>query len=458
MAVIALFTVSFASGSDESCPSFFDAVGATCTDKVQYAVSGLTTFWGQEYAGIDLVRDEMKTVDSEFVSLAVMDLGFEKDHVLLTEPIDVPPQLNSNRKMIADHGTAMVNIINGPAPYGATDKIRLVGLYSIPSSYSYGSIIKKYKEKGNIPKVISNSLGWSHDTVPEAVQTAYDMGIFWFLASGNDFPESVRDYEVGSRALLVGSYSPYGWTSFETQNHKDLLVLSPADEYLATIDGKGLHSSIGQSSGGNAMAAATAANILSILPGLTHEQYRLLIKNTAHDSIENKLGDPSMPKLLNAYKAFKVARKIKNLCPKQDADCLQQTLNAQATYRFTKVAVTCASVLKEKNEEQKNLFVQLRKNTLLGVDGQAKELQCVYSALGFKDNAQFYQFITQSTVKVLDLEKEARRQLTDGKRYHPLYRFMKIYDSSIEELITNNTKLKDYDKKELLKLRSANWH
>ncbi len=458
LAILAVFTVSFASANDKSCPSFFDALGSTCSDRVQYAVLGRTTFWGQEYAGIDLVRDELKTIESDFVDLAVFDLGFESEYVTLTELIHVPPQLNGNRKMTADHGTAMVNIINGPAPYGASDKIRLMGLHAIPSSYNYHLILKKYKEQGRVAKIISNSLGWSQATVADTVQEAYELGVFWFLAAGNSFPEPVRDYEVASKALLVGSFSPLGWTSFETQNHEDLLVLSPADEYLATIDGKGRHSFIGQSSGGNAMAAATAANILSLVPTLTHEQYKLLIRKTAFDSIENKLGLLKMPKLLNAYKAFKVAERIRGLCVQQGSTCVNKVLRAAETYQFTGNPVTCSAVFKEKSENQKRIFVQLRKNALLGIDGQAEELRCVYSKLGFKDNAQFYKFISDKTINVSDLEREVREQISQGTKSHPLYRFMSLYNKSIENHIRDQSQFNDYIKKELLSLRSIHWN
>lgn len=453
--ILNLFVGHFASANSQNCPSFIDAVGSTCNPLAPYARSGRTTFWGQEYSGVDLVRDEMRLiVGAELVDVAVFDLGFEKAHVTLTESIDVPPQLNGNRKMTAHHGTAMVNLINGPSPYGATDKARIMGLHSIPSAYSYFSVIEKFKKQGRLPKIISNSLGWSGPIVAETVSTAYDLGVFWFLAAGNDFPEPVRDYEVSSRAMLVGSFSPFGWTSYETQNHSDLLVLAPTDESIATIDGKGMHSSIGQSSGGTALTAAAAVNILSLLPNLNHQLFKILIQKTAFDSIENKIGFSKNPKLLNAYKAFKVAERVRAQCANLDLDCIGKYLNLVSTYEFTASDVKCDEVLVASAENQKKLFVQLRKNALLGVRGQPQELACVYRKLGFVENAHYFQFIISNKVAVKDLELIARQEITNGTKIHPLFRFMNLYDASIEDLIHSQSKFSDYDKKQLLNLRS----
>ncbi|CAN0073511.1 unnamed protein product, partial [Chrysoparadoxa australica] len=241
----------------------------------------LSPFWAKEYAGLDLVKDLIEQdrigrfSDRENIPFAVFDLGFEKDHISLSEgflDLIVPPQMNGRRTMRANHGTSVLNLLTGPETIRATDVGTLVGLGGIAHAFQYKYYLQEMEKRGVNPKVISNSLGWNSDSIPDLVKSASEKGTLWFLAAGNFFPEPVSELEKNSEAMLVGSFAYNGLTSYEAQIDPKMVVLAPANKELLTIDGEGKIYNFGASSGATPLVSATAINISFYLPNLKRAQ------------------------------------------------------------------------------------------------------------------------------------------------------------------------------------------
>ena len=382
----------------------------------------LTPLWAQEYIGADLIKEELATLDTQKIDVAIFDLGFEEEHINLTEEIEVPEQLNGHRKVTAHHGTAVVNIFNGP--FGITEQMNLMSLVRVYYESSYRSFWNKYLEQERIPKVVSNSVGWRSDEVPEVVEKAYRRGTLWFLASGNDHPQEVRKRERESKAILIGSFAPSGLTTMDTQLHESLLALAPANEELAAIDGNGETFFFGATSGATPMVAATVVNIASILPTLTREQLFKIVKKTNFPSAENKLGQTEMPGLFNGYKAFKVARRLVQLCPDKSASCVDQQLNDETIFEFeVNRVIACHEIIFKSKSKQDELLKEMRRGAFLGSKQQAKNLSCAYKLLGFPKNAEYFEFITDDTLDFAVIKKSASKGIKSGVRSLSYYRY-----------------------------------
>lgn len=439
-----------------SLASIGDSLGAreatlnTCAQRT----NKYTKFWGQEYTGSDLVRSEL-SIDIERYqlpkpTLAIFDTGFEQDYIPLTREIDVPPYLNGRRRMTAHHGTMVANLIGAPYPIGASENFDLVylGAVAVPL-YSYH--IRKFEQSNQFPKIISNSVGWSNSETDKLTEITHKRGTLWFLAAGNDHPNPVATHEINSKALLVGAIAPNGLQSLSSQTHSDVLVLSPGNEELASIDGKGTPALFGGTSGATPLVAASALNIASFFPNITREQYRKLIEQTAWPSVENILGDLNAPGILNGYLAYRVVKRIFESCEASDENCLSLHLESLETYHFkSEIFITCEQFISSKCEEQSEMLTQMRRETLLGNRLQALELSCAYQSLGFSENAKFYALIGSQKVEVDELEALALADLERGKYDSPYYRYQNKYSNRFRAAVKESEQFDDYQKREIL--------
>ncbi len=411
-------------------------------------------FWGQEYTGSDLIRSELKIDQSHFElstpSLAIFDTGFEREHIPLTREIDVPPYLNGRRRMTAHHGTMVANLIGGPYPYGASENYDLIylGAVAVPM-YAYH--IRQFEKQGQFPKVISNSVGWSKSDTAKLTELTDSNGTLWFLAAGNDHPNPVAPNELNSKALLIGALAPNGLQSLTSQTNDLVLTLSPGNEELASINGKGEDSLFGGTSGATPLVAANALSVAAFLPNISSEDYRTLIKNTSWPSVENLLGNPLAPGILNGYRAYRVARNIFNSCGSEDNHCHRELLHSSNTYLLEQGAViSCEEFKRSTCSEQTKLLTKMRREALLGNKHQALELSCAYQALGLTDNAKFFRLIGSSTVNLDQMKEEALKDIHKGTYESSYYRYQKYYLEVFRDALQQSDRFDDYQKREIL--------
>ncbi len=431
----------------QTCPSEFPAP-SILGEKA-------TPFWAQEYSGADLIKEELRELVEQYnlekQNLAIFDLGFEKDHVMLTEEILIPPQMNGNRTMRANHGTAVANLLYGPENYGTVDYLNLIMLG--PSFYIYN--FRKFEQNNRFPKVISNSVGWrDNEKVSELSQEASERGILWFLAAGNKYPNPVSQVEKNSKAILVGSFAPSGLQSFNTQVDDKIVVLAPANNELASIDGNGNHHLFGETSGATPLVAGTLLNISTLLPSLKRDEAITLIKKSSFKSIENLLGDSEKPGLLNGYKAFLVAKKVFLKC-RSNEECIKEELAKGENYLFSSSEVMkCESVINKSCSEKKDLIKEMRKRVFLGNAEQAKELACVYLNQGYEKNAEYFNLIASQTVDLDKMEEKAIEAIKQGILTISYYKYLNHYSDKVIQVLNSESGLREFHTNRLKELAS----
>jgi predicted DNA-binding transcriptional regulator AlpA len=415
------------------------AINSTLAYDGEVSILGdrLTALWAQEYSGNDLVREELAKEHTLPVTLAVIDLGFEADHIQLSpgfENIHVPPQRNGRRTMRANHGTSVVNLLRGPDDIRVTDHAQLINLTAASASSMYAYMMRGFEKSGHYPRVVSNSLGWTSETISEVVEEADKKGVLWFLAAGNSFPLPVAKHEINSSALLIGSYAPSGLTSFESQNHKDMLILAPANEELLTLNGEGKRHLFGATSGATPIVAGTVINLLSVLPTLDKESVVTIIKTTAFPSVENKLGFKEMPGLLNGYLAHRVVLRLKKKCS-TDIQCVKNELKSPAIFKFeiledSKAKINCKEFKKTQSQE---ILKELRRLSFLKSSFHQREAACAYKSLAFAKNAQYFQFLAQNKLDLQSMEIHALKALKENIFQVSYYRYTPLYSEDFHE-------------------------
>lgn len=413
----------------------------------------LSPFWAKEYAGLDLVQDLIQQDQRGYfsnqgtIAFAVFDLGFEKDHITLSEgflDLPVPPQMNGRRTMRANHGTSVLNLLTGPETIRATDVGTLVGLGGIAHAFQYRYYLQDMEKRGVTPKVISNSLGWNSETIPELVKSVSDMGTLWFLAAGNSFPDPVSELEKNSEAMLVGSFAYNGLTSYEAQIDPKMIVLAPANKELLTIDGQGKVYNFGASSGATPLVSATAINIAFYLPKIKRNQMIKILKRTSWPSVENKLGHHNLPGLLNSFKAVLVARGIALKCG-EDEECIKKEVDEDLTYQNVSLGI-------EWSDREK----QLRANSLMRNSESTKELINHYLSLGLEWNAEYFKFLGEKLFNIDKAEKWTQLAMKEGLFEFNSYRYFPLYSGDILEALKESPMINEYQKEMYLKLTKDN--
>ena len=432
--------------------------GADNLLRPQVLEENLSPLWAQEYIGSDLIREELAQYETSMVDLAVIDLGFEEEHITLSEGfenIDVPFQRNGNRRMRANHGTSVVNLLTGPSNLRVTDSARLIDLTAASFSGMYSYAYRRYEKNNHYPKVISNSLGWSDERIPDVVAEMEKKGTLWFLAAGNSFPDPVKKLEIESQAMLVGSFSPSGLTSYEAQNHANLFILAPADTSLQTINGYGELHMFGASSGATPLVAGTVINLLALRPQLNKDQIKTLIQNTAFPSAENKLNLKDMPGLLNGYKAFKVLERLHNRCGESE-ECFANELKRASNFDFTFDSSShnqhnCFRFMESSESKREVLLKELRRLSFLGSKFHQMETACAYRTLGLLKNAEFFDFISNKKLNLEHMEDQAKRAHDEAIYQISYYRYGPYYSKQYLKHLEDSP-MKEYHKKMLKKL------
>lgn len=400
----------------------------------------LSPFWAKEYIGMDLIADIMEQDKEQLselnsVAFAVFDLGFEKDHITLSDgftDITIPPQMNGRRTMRANHGTSVLSLLTGPEELRMENNGTLVGLAGIQFPGQYHYAFKNMEDRGVFPKVVSNSLGWNSERIPELVREVSLKGNLWVLAAGNSFPDPVKKLERDSLALLVGSFAPNGLTSYEAQIHENMVILAPANKELLTLDGYGKTHSFGASSGATPIVAATLINMSFYLPSLTREQAIRILKRTGWSSIENKLGFKNLPPLLNSFKAILMARSIFLEC---GADEL--CINEKVTKESIKVDLKFEWATEEKN---------LRAQALLKGGDDLLNLANYYDSQGLYWNAEFFKFLFQEKISLSKVETWTKEAIDEGLYEFNSFRYFPYYSKETKSYLKESSKIKDHHK------------
>ncbi|WP_372652219.1 S8/S53 family peptidase [Halobacteriovorax sp.] len=409
----------------------------------------LSVFWSQEYAGTDLVKEELDNIPwAKRVNVSVFDSGFEKEFINISQTTKVDSSfIIRNRKMTAHHGTSVANIINGNNSYGVSNKVDYLGLRNVKYSAMYGSEFNRYEKIKKYPKIISNSYGWQNtERTRELSLMAKERGILWFLASGNDYPLEISEVENNSGALLVGSHAPSGLQSSFSQVSENVITLAGGDDYQASIDGKGEHTNFGGTSGATPLVAGSIVNIASLIPNITYEQTKKLIKKTNLPSFETNKNYTYSPGIFNAYKAYRVAKRIALAClyniDSKDSDCVSKQLDNDENFDFrdqVQILPSKDDILNSELscEQRQKEFKRLRKISLLLDSPQIwGELDSIYTKIGYTKNSEYYsnlknRFRLSHTV-ISQMERGALSAINDERYFEAYFRYQDYFSDDYQ--------------------------
>lgn len=401
----------------------------------------LSPFWAQEYIGADLVKEEMrKKTDLALVPFSIFDAGFEKKYINLLNDIEVDRATSGSRPMRGDHGTSVAALINGQGMMSVSENINYVQLRKVSPSIYYYSAVREVKEMMTKPWVISNSMGWTSPEVLPLAQEVDSLGVIWVMAAGNDHPQKIVEHERVAPVVSVGSYSPRGLQTLTSQESDQLDILAPADQYQASINGVGEHELFGETSGATPLVSGTIANIKSLLPAMTRQQVEYLLKRTAFRSFHGLYSQENKTGLLNSYKAFKVAERLKDRC-QLDSSCMAQEILKSDLYEFKMPLSERAKNLCESKEVLGEEDMKaLRRAHLLSQSPQAtRALGCAYRNDGYNINADYYFNLVLIQTNPPALQEKVQRLASEavlkGYRESAALRDLEILDSRFEQAL-----------------------
>ncbi|WP_235046135.1 S8/S53 family peptidase [Bdellovibrio bacteriovorus] len=423
----------------------------------------LTPYWAQEYIGADLVKEEMRQMPNlPRVPMAVYDVGFEKEHINLAFDIPVDRAMNGNRPIKGHHGTSVAALINGKGMVSVSEFVNYVQLKKVSPAVFYFGAVRELKELPVKPQVISNSMGWTSESVLELATEVDQMGIIWVMAAGNDHPSEIVEHERVAPVISVGSYSPRGLQTLSSQESDQLDILAPADEYQAAIDGNGQEILFGETSGATPLISGSIANARALIPSLSRAQVEALIKRTAIRSFHSLYSEKNKAGLFNAYRFFRVVQRLHAACG-SNASCVQVQMDSRQNYLFEGKSLSprIQSVCQSKHALAKAEINSLRAQYLLNAEqtAYARLLSCAYRNEGYSINADYYENVAliHENPKALQnkIQTQAVQAVLHGYNASAALRDLQILNDSFREALlkaqAGEAEMTDYRAGELLK-------
>lgn len=234
------------------------------------------------------------------------------------------------------------------------------------------------------------------------------------IASGNDWNEGEPELSIYNelfmsrdKSIFVGAMGPDGFATTYSQEGEKISILAAVGEQELTS----CHVKPCISLSGTSFAAPQVTYIFKaireLLPSISKTQLIKILEKSAIQTFHSIYESPKMngAGLLNAYKMWKIAKRIYDSCGKSNSACNDRVLNDNLTYVFpveTYNSNLFASNFPECGSQifsgmscgdKKTAFHKLRKNFLLSPnnDYYRKSLQCAYKQIGYTLNAVLYE-------------------------------------------------------------------
>lgn len=433
----------------------------------------LSPFWAQEFIGADLVKSEMRSEVFESVPFAIYDSGFEREQIRVREDVTVDGGMNGRRIVIGHHGTSVASVINGRGMMSVSEVVDYVQLRRVEPAGFYTLAFREIEKLERTPRIISNSMGWSAESVLKVAQQADAQGMIWVHASGNDHPKTVAAHEQAAPVISVGSSSPLGLQAGSSQAHGGLDVLAPSDEYLASIDGKGRPVLFGGTSGAAPLISGSIANALAVMPGLERRHIEELLRLTSSPGIHTRWTPWNRAGHFNGYLFYRVVRRLRDLCG-SEMTCVEGEMRRAGLVVFprTELSARIRRVCDETRILSLTEMNLLRREYLLSkrAGDFARLLECAYRAEGYDGNAEGIQnlrLVTEDPVALIErIRVLARLAVLKNWRNSPALRDLEILDerfeAALQAVIQDNTGLGSFNAKILLEryrtLRGSSRH
>ena len=373
-----------------------------------------TTFWAQEFIGADLVKDEVASGDT--ISIAILDSGFDGydlksvKHVKYTADPEYPD----------NHGSHTANITRSDSLISSSAVGKINHLFQINEAADYQEAFKSFKSN-ETPHVINNSMiYWTEDEASEALKNMRESGSLFVASGGNHFPYNHDTSEsTAQNVLSVGWVDTNGLYHPSSTDSIQLDLVAPSGMSLTSISNSGGYSLFGGSSGSTPLVAGAAANIISALGVRSPEVVETILKKSAYRYPMRN--DRNGAGLLNSYKAFKVAKRLREIC-NQDKTCLAREASNSDNYMFDEDFASAKNSILSEIPSCKNDQPTITKMNSCALDSHIKTLRkafslsqsktigallsCLYDSLGFSKNAEFYRNYSKEKLELEELSPE----------------------------------------------------
>jgi hypothetical protein len=425
--VILLFCVCFGSAEAAVKPLFDVGPAEGRTDQLfeNYGESAialqrgngtLSAFWAQRMQGNDLIADDVfgnevnlnldekweLDFSTDAVDVAVVDFGFYPEAFTgKFSPAAARPFLkegefdNREERVGGGHGSGVVNLINGRLPVGMSFGAQISQLLR---ATDIDGLRRASEALEMLPPMLVN--------VPESVSDQQDAVAslkkigerhFMITSAGNEYPAPPNPTKRAVRAIVVGSAGHSGFATATSQEvfPETNAIWAPADFHIRTIkSGEKRYEPFAETSAAAALVTGASANLFSVLRTLEFGTLFSVLRNSAFKTIN--ASDPRHRNgvgLLNAYKAFRVAVRLRYLgWPK--VEVALDDPNAKI-YDFQNISrrffTEGERLLREKGRKQAG-FNYIRRALLLDATNEParrKHIE-IYQGEGLSGNAEFY--------------------------------------------------------------------
>ena len=284
-------------------------------------------FWAQNYTGADLLREEIKKLDTPFHPASI--IGIWDDSSKHGEHVS---------QIIAGQKSSAVIPSNSPIVPVETS-------YGEDYIEGYESFMRNCREQNHCPIYINNSMGWgpSGDVMPRLASSMHSMGTTIITSAGNGYQpvgRLKRQSASEGHIIVVASLAPNGHPSDFTNYGDSVTISAPSDNSIKSYDFENNPNDFGGTSGATPLVTGTLGGF-TLLSGYalqTHEA-KILLEKTA-------IPLPYLPSshllgagMLNSYKMGMVALKMKEQCQNYDStdqrnECMSRLLREEETYNF----------------------------------------------------------------------------------------------------------------------------
>lgn len=364
--------------------------------KIKESKLPLSAEWAQSMIGADLAKESLDKYSGGLnkTPILIIDGGFKTSTLpfaghSFSDPIFI------GDKALAVHGNGVTQLIMGRSSIGVAHPLSstLVGVAAIKEGSDFVTQINEIKR--NNPLLINLSMELGDNPATLRALKEIGKGRIIVVSSGNDFLK--HDIDLNNKilpAILVGSLSPTGLPSFFSNEAEELTILAPSDTHLLSKDEYSNEALFGGTSGAASLVTGALANTASIIPSLTLEQARILLKKTAIfniSSFENPQRNGAG--ILNAYKLVEVAKRLKE---KNFSVNSEKLLSEPKLYDFNeesqKLLIQGKKLINSSDCVQKEEALNLiRKSFLLNQQNESRQILAdTYRSLGLELDALFY--------------------------------------------------------------------
>ncbi len=367
-------------------------------DGVSEVNAGLSTFWAQEYVGLDLANQQWQKLHRQGRTRPIRALAFDSDR--------------------EQHGESVTDIMLMHTPTGATRRHGLLG----PRIPYYDGYIHEYvqvlDEQKSIADVVNISMRLDASFLKSASEYSKLHNSIFVIAAGNSYPEFRPDYLDFEKGIIVGSLGPDGHLSSFSEEHQKVSITAPSDNSIVS---RSPHLPFGGTSGAAPVVSAAMILLKSILPKITIDQAKELLQKTALPTW-NAFESP--PRLngagtLNAPKLLEWASNLREKCPnlaavkdtksrsatcfRREIDRLQKKNDKTDPVLISEVKSAFGCSIRGPSEnlvptltdckKRKEVFDKLRREAYLNVSVGFywTLLSCVHKSIGFPVNSEFYE-------------------------------------------------------------------